>query len=220
MRNRYEPWDVFIASPLYGADDTPWRDDPAFPVIAEHVGLRDSLGGHVASALTLAIGMVHATTQVDLRAVVQARRPAYGLCLGFGMNALEPYDLLQTFALDRVHAYEWIGEHVVEAAQTLHHLCLQDASLPERIRLHQGTLCNLSALADASIQLIYTGNVFNHEIPMTAATFDGAVREILRVLAPQGIVLIRGSAGVLETRLAPYGCMLLHTPLMAVLQKE
>ena len=99
-----EPWRAFIEGAVYCADRVPWRDDPAFAVISEHAGLRDSLGGHVGSALTLASGMVHATSQTHLAAIVQAQRPAYGLCLGFGMNALEPYDVLQAFDLDGVHA--------------------------------------------------------------------------------------------------------------------
>jgi hypothetical protein len=214
-----ELWRAFIEGPVYCSARIPWRDDPAFAVIREHAGLRESLGGHVGAALTLASGMVQATSQVDLVAIVQAQRPAYGLCLGFGMHALEPYELLQAFDLDAVHAYEWIAEHVVEAAQMLQSLCAQEPALPERIRLHHGTLSDLRVLDDGTIRVIYTGNVFNHEIPMTPATFDGAVREILRVLAPGGVVLIRGSAGVLETHLAPYGCLLLHTPLMAVFQK-
>ena len=219
MSDAGEPWRAFIEGAVYCADRVPWRDDPAFAVISEHAGLRDSLGGHVGSALTLASGMVHATSQTHLAAIVQAQRPAYGLCLGFGMNALEPYDVLQAFDLDGVHAYEWIAEQVIEAAQMLQSLCLEDPSLPERIRLHHGTLSDLRALDDASIRVIYTGNVFNHEIPMTPATFAGALQEMLRVLVPAGVVLIRGSAGVLETHLAPHGCMLVQTPLMAVFQK-
>lgn len=219
MSDQGEPWQAFIAGPVYCADRIPWRDDPAYAVIHEHAGLRDSLGGHVGSALTLASGMVQATSQTPLAAIVQAQRPAYGLCLGFGMNALEPYDVLQAFDLDGVHAYEWIAEHVIEAAQMLENLCPENPSLAERIRLHHGTVSDLHVLDDASIRVIYTGNVFNHEIPMTPATFDGALQEILRVLAPTGVVLIRGSAGILETQLTPHGCMLVHTPLMAVFQK-
>ncbi len=54
---------------------------------------------------------------------------------------------------------------------------------------------------------------------MTPSTFEGAMREMLRVLAAGRVVLSRGSAGVLETRLASYGHMLLQTPLVSVFQK-
>jgi hypothetical protein len=212
-------WTAFLASPVYPAAHVPWRDDPAFAVLAAHPGLRDSIGGRAAPALTLAIDLVRATTRVDLRAVARAQRPAQGLCLGFGANALEPYDLLRVFDLDQVHAYEWIGEHVIEAAQMLQTLRAEDPSLPVRLRLHHGTLSDLSALADASIQVIYAANVFNWEIPMLPETFAGALQEILRVLAGGGVLLSRGSAGTLEACLTPYGRLLLPSPLVTVFQK-
>jgi hypothetical protein len=214
------PWQIFIEGQVYAPADAPWCDDPAFAVITEHAGLRDSLGGDVARALTLALEMVRATADVDLLDIARARRPAQGLCLGFGMNALEPYDLLRVFGLDRVHAYEWIGEQVVEAARMLQELRADDPLLPGRIRLHQESLSNLSALPDASIRIVYTANVFNAEIPMTPETFHGAVREMLRVLSAGGVVISRGSIGSLETHLAPHGRMLLRTGLVSVFQKQ
>ena len=146
-------------------------------------------------------------------------QPVQGLCLGFGMNLLEPYDLLQVFKLARVHAYEWIGEHVVEAAQAFQALRAADPLLPDRVRLHHGTIGDLSALADGSMHVVYTANVFNPEIPMTDETFARAVQEIVRVLEVGGVVLSRGSAGGLETELAQYGRMLLHTPLVSAFEK-
>ena len=95
------------------------------------------------------------------------------VCLGFGMNVLEPYDLLQACALDVVHAYEWIGEQVLEAAQTLAALPDPRPARARRIRLHHGTLGHLQALAEASIHLVYAASVFNNEIPMAPPTFTG-----------------------------------------------
>jgi hypothetical protein len=220
LHKQDQRWQEFIEGVVYANAQAPWRNDPAFALIVESPGLRASLGGRIAGALTQTIGLVRALAQVDLLAVARASRPSQGLCLGFGMNILEPYDLLRVFALDRVHAYEWVGEHVVEAAQALEALRAEDAFLPTRIRLHHGTLGNLTAIADASIQVIYTANVFNHEIPMTPETFAGAMGEIVRVLAAGGVALSRGSSGALEERLARHGRMLLQMPLVSVFRKE
>ena len=54
---------------------------------------------------------------------------------------------------------------------------------------------------------------------MTAETFDGTIKEILRVLAVDGVVLSRGSAGRFEERLARHGRMLLPHPPVSVFQK-
>jgi hypothetical protein len=212
-------WRDFIAGELYADAQTPWRDDPAFALLLQVPGLRESIGGRATAALHQAIGLVRALARVDLLEVVHAHRPAQGLCLGFGMNALEPYDLLQVFALDRVHAYEWIGEHIVEAAQMLQALRAKDASLPTRIRLHHGIISDLGAIADGAIRVAYVANVFNPEIPMTRETFARALKEIVRVLNVGGIVLSRGSAGMLEAELARHGRMLLQTPLISVFAK-
>ncbi len=214
------PWRDFIEGPLHSAAQAPWRHDPAYAVLAEEAGLRDSIGGHVASALTQVLGLVQALTQVDLKAVIHATRPAWGLSLGFGMNVLEPHDLLQILELDGVHAYEWIDEQVIEAAQTLQSLRAEAPDLPSRLRLYHGTIGDLSALADGSVRVVHVANVFNWEIPMMPETFDAAVRELLRVLGDGGIVFSRGSAGVLEESLAPHGQWLLHTPQVTVFQKE
>jgi hypothetical protein len=212
-------WQAFIPGPVYDDADAPWGNDPAFAVILAHPGLRDSLGGHTAQALILAIELVRVLARVDLLEMVRVHRPAQGLCLGFGMNVLEPYDLLRVFTLDQVHAYEWIGTQVLEAAQTLQALQAEEPLLSTRIRLYHGTLRDLSTLANASIRVLYTANVFNWEIPMTPETFAGAIHEILRVLTVEGVVLSRGSAGRLEAHLAPHGRLLLSMPLITVFQK-
>jgi hypothetical protein len=217
--DRRQGWRDFIEGQLYTDAQTPWRDDPAFALLLQVPGLRESIGGRATLALTQAIGLVQALARVDLRQVVHAQRPAHGLCLGFGMNGLEPYDLLQVFALERVYGYEWIGEHLVEAAQMLEALRTQEASLPTRIRLHHGTISDLGALADGAIRVAYVANVFNPEIPMTSATFARAVKELVRVLSTGGIVLSRGSSGALETALTQHGRMLLQTPLISVFAK-
>ncbi len=215
-----QPWSEFIDGPLYTDIEAPWRDDPAFASLCEFPGLRDCIGGRIAASLMQAVGLVKAMTQVDLLSIVHTSSYPQGLCLGFGMNALEPYDLLQVFSLAQVHAYEWIGEHVVEAAQTLVALTKGDRTLPERVRLHHGTISDLGVLADRSIQVAYVGNVFMHEIPMTQETFVRAVREILRVLDDGGVLLSRGSSGGLETALSPAGKLLLHNPLISVFQRQ
>lgn len=214
---------AFLAGPIYAEAEIPWRDDPAFALLSQYPGLRDSVGRRVADALTQAIGLVQALARIDLRTLAhqcQPGQPAIGLCLGFGMNLLEPYDLLRTFALDRVHAYEWMSEQVLDAARAYAALQSREPSLtPTQLRLHHGTISDLNALTDRSIRVVYVANVFNREIPMTAVTFDRALKEILRVLDSGGVVLSRGSSGALETELAPYGRLLLHTPLISVFQK-
>jgi hypothetical protein len=211
---------AFLAGPVYTEAEAPWRDDPAFTLLSQYPGLRDSVGGRVADALTQAIGLVQAMKRVDLHALAHQHRPATGLCLGFGMNLMEPYDLLRTFALDCVHAYEWMSEQVLDAARMYAVLQNQDSALlATHLRLHHGTISDLSAVADDSVGVVYVANVFNREIPMTAATFDRALREILRVLTSGGLVLSRGSADALETELVPHGRFLLHIPLIAVFQK-
>jgi hypothetical protein len=212
-------WRDFIAGELYADAQAPWCDDPAFALLLQVPGLRESLGGRITGALNQAIGLVRALSQVDLLEAIRARRPAHGLCLGFGMNTLEPYDLLQVFGLDQVHAYEWIGEHVIEAAQVLQALRAADRHLSERIRLHHGTISNLAAIADGAIRVVYAANVFNPEIPMTAETFAKAVKEIVRVSGVGGVVLSRGSTGALEAELSRHGRMLLQTPLISVFEK-
>lgn len=219
LDERDQTWNAFIEEPIYPDDQVPWREDPAYATILEYPGLRDSIGGHVAPALQQAIGLVKAMAQVDLLEFVRTNRPARGLCLGFGTNMLEPYDLLTVFELDQVHAYEWIGEQVIEAAQFLHSRRADDVQLAEKIRLHHGTISDLSALPDQSIQLIYTANMFNHEIPMSADTFERAVQELLRVLATEGCVISRGSAGVFEERLTQHCQTLLHNPLVSVFRR-
>lgn len=217
---RNQRWRDFIEGEVYTDAAAPWRDDAAFALIADLPGLRDGIGGRTGPALVQAIGLAHALAHVDLVETVHTAPPAQGLCLGFGMNALEPYDLLRVFQLDCVHAYEWIGAQVIEAAQTLHTLRIEDPLLPSQIRLHHAPISDLGALAAASMQIIYTANVFTREVPMTAQTFTGAVNEIVRVLAPGGILLSRGSAGELEERLASHGSFLLHIPLIAVFVKQ
>ncbi len=214
MQPLEDAWQAFIEGPLFADSQIPWRDDAAFEVIAAHAGLRDSIGGHVKPALLQAIGLVSAMAQVELLDVVQAQRPAQGLCLGVGTHVSEALDVLQVFELDCVHAYEWIRDAVIEVAQALEHM---DAD-PDRIRLHHGSLSDLSALSENSIRVIYTANVFTWEVPMMPETFDSAMAEIRRVLAVGGILLSRGSAGVLENHLVPYGRMLLSTPLVTVFQ--
>lgn len=212
---------AFLAGPVYTEAEAPWRNDPAFTLLSQYPGLRDSVGGRVADALTQAIGLVQAMTQVDLHVITHQHRPATGLCLGFGMNLLEPYDLLRTFALDCVHAYEWMSDQVFDAARTYAALQSQDPTvLSTSLRLHHGTISDLRALADRSIQIVYVANVFNREIPMTAVTFDQALSEILRVLDHGGVVLSRGSSDTLETALVPHGRFLLHIPLISVFQKS
>jgi hypothetical protein len=215
------PGAEFIEGLVYEDAETPWRDDPAFALLCQHPGLRDSVGGQVADALLQAIGLVQAMTRSDLRSVVHQHQPASGLCLGFGMNLFEPYDLLRIFTLQCVHAYEWMGEHVLDAARAYAALRSQQPSLlPTQLRLHHGTISDLSALPDHSIRVVYAANVFTREIPMSAETFDRALRELLRVLDNGGIVLSRGSAGTLETELAQHGRLLLHTPLISIFQKR
>lgn len=118
-RRQGQGWEDFIAGEVSADARAPWRDDPAFPLLLHCPGLRESVGGRSAAALTQTIGLVRAVARIDLLEVRHASRPARGLCLGFGLNVLEPYDLLKGCVLDQVHAYDWIGEHVVEAAQTL-----------------------------------------------------------------------------------------------------
>jgi hypothetical protein len=213
------PWQAFIEGSIYADTVVPWRHDPAFALLREFPGLQASVSGRMTAALAQTMALVRALTQIDILHLIHTQRPARGLCLGFGMNVLEPYDLLQACGLDMVHAYEWIGERVIEAAQVLAALPPAEPALATRIRLHHGSVAHLSALADASIHLVYAASVFNNEIPMTPQTFTQATAEILRVLAPGGFMVSRGSAGVLEERLAPYGHLLLHTPSVAVFQK-
>jgi hypothetical protein len=212
-------WQAFIEGDIYADTEAPWCDDPAFPLLQEFPGLQASVSGRIAAALGQTMALVRALTQVDILHVIHTHRPARGLCLGFGMNVLEPYDLLQACVLDVVHAYEWIGAQVLEAAQTLATLPPTEPALTTRLRLHHGSISHLQAIADASIHLVYAASVFNNEIPMTPPTFSQATAEILRVLAPGGFMLSRGSAGVLEERLAPHGRLLLHTSSVSVFQK-
>jgi len=220
MKQALQSWRAFIEGHLYEDIDAPWRGDPAFATLCEFPGLRDCIGGRIADSLTQGVGLVKAMTHIDLLSVVQTYARPHGLCLGFGMNALEPYDLLQMFSLAKVHAYEWISEQVVDAAKTLVALAKEDARLSERIRLHHGTISDLSALPDCSIHVAYVGNVFTHEIPMTQETFVRAVAEIVRVLDDGGIVFSRGSSGALESTLRPAGKFLLHNPLISVFQRQ
>jgi len=213
-------WKEFVEGEIHADAQAPWRDDPAFALLLEFPGLRESVGGRIAAALTQAIGLVRALTRVDLLKVARASAPAQGLCLGFGMNVLEPYDLLRVLQLDVVHAYEWVGEQVVEAAQALQALRAEDPLLPTRIRLHHGTISDLRALADGSIRVVYVANVFNPEIPMAPETFGRALEEIVRVLGAGGVVLSRGSSGALEAELAQHGRLLLQTPLVSVFQRQ
>jgi hypothetical protein len=70
------------------------------------------------------------------------------------------------------------------------------------------------------VHVVYAASVFNDEIPMSAATFYGALHEIVRVLAPGGFVASRGSSGLFEAHLVPYGRILLETPQVTVLQRD
>jgi hypothetical protein len=213
------PWQAFIEGVVYADAEVPWGNDPAYGMLQAFPGLRETVNGRMAAAIAQTLGLVQALTQVDVLQSVHANRPARGVCLGFGMNALEPYDLLQACALDIVHAYEWIGAEVVDAAQMLDALRVFDPLLPTRIRLHHSTLSRLETLTDASVHVVYAASVFNDEIPMSAATFQEALREIVRILAPGGFVVSRGSSGLLEAHLAPYGHMLLETSQVTVFQR-
>lgn len=213
-------WRTFLDGPLYPDAHAPWRDDPAYHLLLQFPGLRDAVGGDIVPALTQAIGLVQALAQVNLKALILQRRPAIGLCLGFGANFLEPYGLLQVFELDRVHAYEWIGDHVIEAAQSLQAVETSIPRLSSRVRLHHGTISDLSAVADGSVRMAYVANVFNPEVPMTPETFANTIKELLRVLEPESVVFSRGSSGVFEEALAQHGRMLLWNPLVSVFQKQ
>ena len=83
------------------------------------------------------------------------------------------------------HAYEWIGEHIIEAAKAFEMLRADDPRLTTHIRLHHGTVSDLSVLNTSSIPLIYTANMFNREIPMSAETFERSMQEIMRVLTQE-----------------------------------
>ena len=214
-----DSWHDFIEEGVYADDVVPWRADPAYPVILEHPGLRDGIGGSVAPALQQSIGLVRAVRGIDLLAIAATRPPAVGLCLGFGSNLSEPYDILKTCRLDRVHAYDWIGPHVVEAAQAFDALRRTEPALAAQLRLHHGTVGNLGALEDASVHIIYTANVFTREIPMSDETFELAIDEIVRVLAPDGWLVSRGSAGRLEVGLKRRLLVLFDNPLVSVLQQ-
>ena len=214
-----DAWRDFIEEGVYADRAVPWRDDPAYRVILAHPGLRDGIGGSVAPALQQAVGLVHAVCGVDLFALTAGRKPAVGLCLGFGSNVSEPYDILRTCGLDRVHAYDWIGAHVVEAAQAFDRLRRTEPELADRLRVHHGTVGDLSALEDAGVHVIYTANVFNREIPMSDETFDRALDEIVRILAPDGWLVSRGSAGRLEAGLQRRLRVLFDNPLVSVLQQ-
>src|SRR3989442_4467478 len=89
-----QSWKEFVEGEIHADAQAPWRDDPAFALLLEFPGLRESVGGRIAAALTQAIGLEWALTRVDLLEVVRASAPAQRLCMCFGMNALEPYDLL------------------------------------------------------------------------------------------------------------------------------
>src|SRR5258708_3852008 len=80
-----ESWRQFIEGDLFSDTDAPWRDDPAYALLLQFAGLRESVGGQVTPALTQAIGLVQALTRVNLLDLVRNRRPAQGLSLGFGM---------------------------------------------------------------------------------------------------------------------------------------
>ena len=214
-----EAWRDFIEEGVYADRAVPWRADPAYRIILEHPGLRDGIGGSIAPALQQAVGLVHAVCGVDLFALTAGRKPAVGLCLGFGSNVSEPYDILTTCGLDRVHAYDWIGAHVVEAAQAFDRLRQTEPELVDRLRVHHGTVGDLRALEDASVHVIYTANVFNREIPMSDETFALALDEIVRVLAPDGRLVSRGSAGRLEAGLQRRLRVLFDNPLVSVLQQ-
>ena len=214
-----DAWRDFIEEGVYTDQAVPWRADPAYRVILEHPGLRDGIGGSVAPALQQAVGLVRAVRGVDLFAITAARQPAVGLSLGFGSNVSEPYDILKTCRLDCVHAYDWVGAHVVEAAQAFDTLRRTEPELADQLRLHHGTAGDLSVLEDASVHVIYTANVFNREIPMSDETFDRARDEIVRVLAPDGWLVSRGSAGRLEAGLKRRLLMLFDNPLVSVLQQ-
>jgi hypothetical protein len=213
-------WRHYIEGEIYPDDETPWCDDPAYELLLQFPGLREGVGGQVAPALTQAIGLVRAVARIDLLTLVRGNRPAQGLSLGFGMNVSEPYDLLRAFELDLVHGYEWIGDHVVEAARSLCVLQRSEPTLPSRIRLHHGTISDLTVIVDGSIRVTYVANVFNPEIPMAQDTFSKTVREVIRVLEPHGVVCSRGSSGLFEEALTPYGRMLLQNPLVSVFQKS
>jgi hypothetical protein len=88
--------------------------------------------------------------------------------------------------------------------------------------LHHGTISDLSAITDSSVRVAYVANVFNPEIPMASETFSNTVKELLRVLELEGVVLSRGSSGVFENALNAYGHMLLQNqnPLVSVFQKQ
>lgn len=214
-----DAWRDFIEEGVYADQAVPWRADPAYSAILAHPGLRDGIGGSVAPALQQAVGLVRAMRGVDLFAITSVRQPAVGLSLGFGSNVSEPYDILKTCGLDRVHAYDWVGAHVVEAAQAFDTLRQTEPELADRLRLHHGTVGDLSALEDASVHVIYTANVFNREIPMSNETFDRALDEIVRVLAPDGWLVSRGSAGRLEAGLQRRLLVLFDNPLVSVLQQ-
>ena len=62
--------------------------------------------------------------------------------------------------------------------------------------------------------------MFNREIPMSEETVNGGVQEMLRVLANDGFILSRGSAGMLEQQLARQCRTLLNNPLVSVFQKQ
>lgn len=213
-------WHAFIDGPLYLSSRPPWQDDPAYAVVLQQPGLRDSIGGALTPALNMACELVQALTQYNIVTQLRSRRPAQGLCLGIGMNVMEPYDLLHALQLDCVHGCEWIGEHIVEAAEMLQGLRHQESDLPLRIRLHHASIRDLCFLPDAAIQVIYTANMFTWEVPMWQETFDLAIQEMRRVLAPGGFVFSKGSAGELEKQLAPYGRMLLPYPPVTVFQKQ
>jgi len=52
------PWQAFIEGVVYADAEAPWGNDPAYAMLQEFSGLRESVNGRSAAALMQTLGLV------------------------------------------------------------------------------------------------------------------------------------------------------------------
>ena len=72
------PWQAFIEGVVYAEAEVPWGHDSAYVMLQEFPGLRESVTGRSAAAITQTLGLVQALTHVDVLQSVHANRPPVG----------------------------------------------------------------------------------------------------------------------------------------------
>lgn len=168
-------WEEFVP---YGIKEHPaWENDPVYQeVFSRGFGSTGKLEESLVELKDTADGN-H----------VNIPEGTTGVSLGFGDIAQELPMLLEKFALQKIHGVEWNGERVRRGAEELS----RQGRSPQQFILHHGDMNNLEGIiTSGSVGLVFAVGLAADPSEDTKEIRVSLAREIVRVLAPNGVALL------------------------------